>query len=255
LRLLLNRDCYESIFIGCKFSFCFIYVICFNCAILMKDSIKINTPDCCVCDSMETALFLSINSQDYWRCENCSATFLDPKHYLLPQKEHARYLEHNNDPADKGYRRFLSKLVNPLLQKLDSGLDGLDYGCGPGPVLAQMLCESGLNVELFDPFFFNDQTLLERKYDFITCTETIEHFNHPAKEFARFQKMLRPGGWLALMTCFQTDDASFSSWHYRRDQTHVVFYRESTLKHIAQSLGWSCEIPCKDVALMKKPLK
>ncbi len=32
---------------------------------------------------------------------------------------------------------------------------------------------------------------------------------------------------------------------------HVL---EATLRHIAQSYGWSCEIPVKDVALMQKPL-
>jgi len=65
--------------------------------------------------------------------------------------------------------------------------------------------------------------------------------------------MLHPGGWLALMTCFQTDDARFANWHYRRDPTHVVFYREATFRHIARLLGWQCEIPCKDVVLMQKP--
>lgn len=37
------------------------------------------------------------------------------------------------------------------------------------------------------------------------------------------------------------------------DLTHVVFYRAETLRHIAHTLGWRCEIPAKDVALMHKP--
>jgi len=64
--------------------------------------------------------------------------------------------------------------------------------------------------------------------------------------------LVRPGGWLAVMTCFQTDDARFADWHYRRDPTHVVFYRDVTLRHIAQRRGFDCEIPVKDVALMRK---
>jgi hypothetical protein len=55
------------------------------------------------------------------------------------------------------------------------------------------------------------------------------------------------------MTCFQTDDARFGSWHYRRDPTHVIFYREETMRHLADLFGWTCEIPEKDVALMRKP--
>jgi 2-polyprenyl-3-methyl-5-hydroxy-6-metoxy-1,4-benzoquinol methylase len=182
------------------------------------------------------------------------ATFMDPTQWLSPEMECAQYLEHKNDLSDTGYRKFLSKLATPLLKRLASGKDGLDYGCGPGPVLAQILSGAGHNMSLFDPFFYPAQNLLDRLYDFITCTETIEHFHRPAEEFARFEQMLRSGGWLAVMTCFQTDDSRFSSWHYRRDPTHVVFYREETLRHIARSYGWSCEIPVKNVALMQKPL-
>lgn len=189
----------------------------------------------------------------YWRCGVCQATFLDPAQRLSSEEEHARYRHHQNDPADKKYRRFLSKLADPLLQRLSPQAKGLDYGCGPGPALACMLREAGHRVRLFDPLFFPDPEPLTDLYDFITCTETIEHFHQPAEEFARFDRMLRPGGWLALMTSFLTDDDHFASWHYRRDPTHVVFYRDATLRHIAHRFGWSCEIPLKDVAFMQKP--
>jgi hypothetical protein len=66
-------------------------------------------------------------------------------------------------------------------------------------------------------------------------------------------RLVRPGGWLAIMTCFLTDDDRFRDWHYRTDPTHVVFYREATLRHLAGSRGWSCEVPAKDVALMRRP--
>ncbi|MFH1984273.1 MAG: class I SAM-dependent methyltransferase [Pseudomonadota bacterium] len=179
---------------------------------------------------------------------------LDPAQWLSASAEYEHYLAHENDPADAGYRRFLSKLAAPLLERLPAGREGLDYGCGPGSALARMLTEAGHRLTLFDPFFAPDRTVLDKHYDFITCTETIEHFHRPAEEFARFEQMLRPGGWLALMTCFQTDDARFPSWHYRRDPTHVLFYREVTLRRIARTFGWSCQIPVKDVALMQKPL-
>jgi 2-polyprenyl-3-methyl-5-hydroxy-6-metoxy-1,4-benzoquinol methylase len=95
--------------------------------------------------------------------------------------------------------------------------------------------------------------VLNAHYDFITCTEVAEHFRTPAEEFDQLGAMLRPGGWLALMTTFQTEDARFANWHYRMDPTHVVFYRAATLAHIAASRGWTCEIPRKDVALMQVP--
>ena len=54
------------------------------------------------------------------------------------------------------------------------------------------------------------------------------------------------------MTTFQTDDERFEHWRYRRDPTHVVFYRAKTFEIIAEQRGWSCEIPRKDVALFRK---
>jgi 2-polyprenyl-3-methyl-5-hydroxy-6-metoxy-1,4-benzoquinol methylase len=182
------------------------------------------------------------------------ATLLDKANWLPADMEQEQYLKHQNNLDDSGYRRFLSKITDPLLNKLSPASEGLDYGCGPGPALAHMLSGAGHTVSLFDPFFYPEKTRLGRRYDFITCTETIEHFHLPAVEFERFDSILRPGGWLAVMTCFQNDDSRFPSWHYRRDPTHVVFYREETLRHIAGSFNWSCEIPVKDVALMQKPL-
>lgn len=208
---------------------------------------------CIVCETLSAGLFMAVASRSYLRCSACQATFLDPAHRVSTEEEHLRYRRHHNDPVDEGYRRFLAKLAEPLLQRLSPQAKGLDYGCGPGPALACMLGEAGQRMTLFDPLFFPDPEVLDDLYDFITCTETIEHFHRPAEEFARFDRMLRPGGWLALMTCFQTDDHRFASWHYRRDMTHVVFYREETLRHIARRFGWSCEIPVKDVALMQKP--
>ena len=174
--------------------------------------------------------------------------------HVEPEREQAEYRLHDNDAAQAGYRRFLTQLAQPLLQRLPPQQHGLDYGCGPGPVLAAMLREAGHSVALYDPFFAPDRAVLNATYDFITCTEVAEHFHTPAAEFRRLDGLLKPGGWLALMTCFQTDDARFAQWHYRRDPTHVVFYREATLRYVAARIGWECEVPVANVALMRKGL-
>jgi len=181
------------------------------------------------------------------------ATFLLPGQRLAADAERAHYGHHRNDPDDPRYRAFLSKLAAPLLARLAGPSRGLDYGCGPGPALAAMLREAGHEVALYDPFFAPCRAPLDATYDFVACTETAEHFFRPADEFDRLGALLRHGGWLAVMTCFQTDDARFAAWRYRADPTHVVFYREATLRHIARARGWSCEIPVKDVALMQRP--
>lgn len=195
-----------------------------------------------------------MGARDYQRCTNCEATFLDPAHFLNTAQARAEYEQHRNTPGDTGYVQFLRRVATPLLAQLPPGRLGLDYGCGPGPVLAQLLRDAGHTVRLYDPLFTPDTAALECRYDFITCTEVIEHFHAPADEFRRLDGLLHPGGWLALTTCFQTDDARFAQWHYRRDPTHVVFYREATLAHIARRHGWAMSVPQRNVALMHKPV-
>ena len=42
--------------------------------------------------------------------------------------------------------RFLGRLAEPLVERLDPGASGLDFGCGPGPALAAMLTRRGYTV-------------------------------------------------------------------------------------------------------------
>jgi hypothetical protein len=56
---------------------------------------------------------------------------------------------------DVGYRRFLSQLADPLLQRLacstmstttTTTYRGLDYGCGPGPALVGLHSLPGVGL-------------------------------------------------------------------------------------------------------------
>jgi len=215
---------------------------------------SINSKDlaCVVCQAHSVRLLINVDDRTYHRCDRCDATFLDPAQLPGSDEERAHYATHENDPADLRYRTFLSRLSVPLLERLRPGLSGLDYGCGPGPALAQMMREAGHSMTTYDPFFAADQATLEMSYDFVTCTEVVEHFHTPFAEFRQLDQLLRPGGWLGVMTMFQTQDARFANWHYRKDSTHVVFYRETTMQRIAEDLGWSCEIPAQNIALFRK---
>lgn len=208
---------------------------------------------CLVCEQPACRRFACVDTRWYWRCDACEATFLDPASHPSREQELAEYLLHQNHPADAGYRHYLQPLIQPLLQHLSPASRGLDYGCGPGSALAAVLREAGHDVVLYDPFFHCDRTPLDDRYDFVVCAEVVEHFHRPHEEFSKLDKLLRPGGVLGLMTRFLTDQTDFAQWHYRRDPTHVVFYREPTLRQMAQRFGWRCEIPCVNVALLTKP--
>ena len=185
---------------------------------------------CIVCKNSNTEVFSHFDDKKYWRCGTCKAIYLDKRNYINGKEEYAHYLTHNNDIEDERYKLFLSKLMNPLIKELKENSTGLDYGCGPGPALAKMLEEIGHKIYVYDPFFFPIHENLSKKYDFICCTETIEHFHDPYKEFHNFNELIINKGVIGLMTNFYTDDNLFEDWYYRKDPTHVaVSYTHLTL--------------------------
>ena len=101
--------------------------------------------------------FMTVAARRYYCCPTCQARFLDPADFLSVAQERAHYQTHQNLVYDSGYRRFLSKLVEPLLQRVPPGAQGLDYGCGPGPALAAMLQEAEHSVAVYDPCFAPDR--------------------------------------------------------------------------------------------------
>ncbi len=208
---------------------------------------------CPLCGTGGAAAFARVGGDRYHRCDRCALVFLDPAAHLDAARERARYETHENDAADPGYRAFLDRLAVPLAARLDLGARGLDYGSGPGPTLSVMLGERGFPTAVYDPFFAPDEEVLRATYDFVTCTETAEHFFEPAVEFERFDALLRPGGWLGLMTGLFTEDIDFETWWYVRDPTHVAFYAPETLRWIAGRFAWDLETPADNVALFRKP--
>jgi len=116
-----------------------------------------------------------------------------------------------------------------------------------------MLTERGFPTALYDPFFAPDPAPLAETYDFVVCTETAEHFFDPRAEFDRLDGLLRPGGWLGVMTEVVDDARPFGEWRYARDPTHACFYRDETLAWIARAYRWRLERPHRNVALFRKP--
>ena len=158
--------------------------------------------------------------------------FVPPAAWPDAAAEKARYDQHRNDPADPAYRRFLGRLAGPLVARVAPGAEGLDFGCGPGPALAAMLGEHGLKVALYDPFYAPDRSALGRTYDFVTATEVLEHLHRPAETLDLLFGLLKPGGWLGVMTKPVRPPEALDAWRYARDPTHVCFYSGETFAYI-----------------------
>lgn len=216
---------------------------------------KISFLHCPLCKNTEGCNhFYSDRYRDYYKCSHCDLIHVPSSQHLSPEAERAEYDKHQNSPIDINYRKFLSRLFTPLAIRLGPASYGLDFGSGPGPTLSLMFEEAGHQMNLFDPFYAPEKQVLTSQYDFITASEVVEHIYDPAIELARLWSILKPGGWLGIMTKLVLDQDAFSRWHYKNDLTHICFFSSKTMDWLAQQ--WQAKLLKigKDVLLFQKPL-
>jgi len=204
---------------------------------------------CRLCSSENTGPFAYANNRDYLRCHQCDLVFVTQSQLPDLATERAEYRLHQNDPNDQRYCAHLAKLTTPLVKDLPKTAKGLDFGCGPGPTISVMLGEQGYEVADYDPAFYADEALLRENYDFISCTEVVEHFHNPARDFALLAGLLKPGGRLGIMTQLLNDEIDFKSWYYTREISHVAFYSVATMAWIGERFGWRVEGLGNDVVI------
>ncbi|MCW8128278.1 class I SAM-dependent methyltransferase [Microbulbifer halophilus] len=190
--------------------------------------------------------------RSYHQCAGCALVFVPAEYHLSPADEQAYYELHENSLEDAGYRRFLGRCAEPLLEQLRPRSRGLDFGCGPAPLLARMLVEAGHRVELYDTYFAPDSGAVERDYDFVVATEVVEHLADPAGELQWLWERLRPGGLMALMTKLVISRERFANWHYIRDPTHICFFSVQTFRWLAERFSAELQFAGSDVIFLRK---
>lgn len=197
-----------------------------------KDLIK-----CLLCSSENHEFFFKDKFRAYRRCNVCSIIFVPKEFHVSKKSEKARYEEHNNNADDPGYRQFLERITKPIKERFAKGAKGLDFGCGTTTLLADILEDDGFEMEVFDPFYKKDQSVLDKRYDFIVSTEVIEHLNNPLQEIKMLRSMSNKNGLIAIMTQPFDDSIDFKTWHYKNDRTHIGFYSIETFDWLANELG------------------
>jgi len=207
--------------------------------------------NCPLCNA-PADFFVRTSLRDWHQCSRCALRFVPAAQHPPAEVEKARYDLHRNDPADSGYVAYLSRLFLPLRERLSPGACGLDYGSGSAPVLARLFTDAGFTCEPYDVFYAPETGRLASQYDFLACSEAIEHFFHPREEFERFLKLVRPGGWIGIMTQLYDEAAQpFDQWHYTRDVTHVCIFARATFQWLEKRYGLSAEYHPRGVVLFR----
>lgn len=149
----------------------------------------------------------------------------------MPSEERAHYLTHENTPESAGYVRFLRRALDPALPYLEPGMQGVDWGSGPGPTLSGLVRSAGYACHDYDPVF--GPHTLSPPYDFIFATECIEHMHLPGRDLAHLVSCLSPGGLFIAMTECWESPLRFPAWRYARDPTHTSFFHRRTFTWLA----------------------
>lgn len=192
---------------------------------------------CPLCNGKSDSFYNS-NTQHFFQCQTCFGIFRDPKTFLNNIEEEKRYLHHKNSMDDIGYIKFADPIISFVKKHCNINQKGLDFGAGHTPVISEILKADQFQVKIYDPFFFNNQSLLNHKYDFITSCEVIEHFYKPLKEFTLLYNLLKPEGVLICMTMVYDKTIDFAAWFYKNEPTHVFIYQKETFLWIKNHFGY-----------------
>ncbi len=172
---------------------------------------------------------------------------------MSAEAEKARYDHHQNDADDEGYRQHLKRMSAPLIAALPPGATGLDFGCGPCPLLQTMLVEAGFETVVHDPFYAPNEAALLERHDFITATEVVEHLGAPGAQLDRLWQQIHPGGTLAIMTRLRSPRRRFEEWHYKNDPTHIAFFSRETIDYLGARWHIEPQLLDVDVIFFQKP--
>lgn len=211
-----------------------------------------SSPACPLC-AHSRSYPLPVAGKRYHRCLGCELVWLDAADHLDAGAEKAVYDDHDNRVEDPGYRRFLLRAFGEVLSRMPPPASGLDFGCGPGPALIAMGREAGYQMAGYDKFYADEPELLNRRYDFITSTEVVEHLADPGAVLDGLWACLHSGGLLVLQTQRVLGDERFMAWRYRQDPTHITFFAEASFRALAARWRAGVEFPHQDVVVFTKP--
>lgn len=204
----------------------------------MKEKVGLIVDKCIICQSQVEATYDEKLDLTFYRCLHCEFVHQDPTTHVDGVKEKEQYDFHDNSFENEGYVDYLTKFMDSYVVPLNKAGAALDFGSGPGPVLSELLKKHFELVLHYDPYYHPDESYKKKTFDVITSTEVAEHFSDPLKEFRHLKSLLREDGYLVIMTSFRTMDMEeFLGWWYRRDSTHISFYRVKTFEEIARQLG------------------
>jgi SAM-dependent methyltransferase len=124
----------------------------------------------------------------------------------------------------------------------------LDFGCGGGFMLANLICTKKLGVEI-NPFARNEakangievfecvEAVPESSVDIVISNHALEHVHDPLSELRKIRRALRPGGRLVLVTPFER----IARWQPGDINQHLYTWSPLNLGNLVSLAGFEVE--------------
>ena len=194
---------------------------------------------CKICHADVTLLNDSKKGLSYYRCCSCGFLYLDDKFIVNNEREKSQYAMHKNSFESLGYVKMFEDFIEKAILPYEKDINNvLEFGCGSGPVLAELLRRNGLTVDIYDLYFYPEKVYEGKQYDLITSTEVFEHLKNPVEVLKMLVEHTNDHGYIILMTKFPPkEDKAFLAWWYRRDPTHISFFTPKSFEVMAEKLG------------------
>jgi 2-polyprenyl-3-methyl-5-hydroxy-6-metoxy-1,4-benzoquinol methylase len=177
-----------------------------------------------------------------WRCPRCRGIHardpVDLAHYYADYPTFPESVEPRLRPA---YANLLARLTEAGLGKGDRILD---FGCGSGALVRFLRSRGYEHTRGYDAYAraFADPSALEARYDCVISQDVIEHVDSPRELLQRFDRLVVPGGLIAI----GTPDAAAIDLSDPEGYVHALhapYHRHiltsDALREHAAALGWS----------------
>ncbi len=194
---------------------------------------------CKICQGMTSKMEDQKKSLCYYRCHHCGFIYLDDVHLIDEPSEKKHYEQHNNSFESLGYVKMFEDFIDVAVVPYEKNIKRvMDFGCGRGPVLAELLRRRGMEVDKYDLYFYPEKVYEGKAYELIVSTEVFEHLQEPLKILKLLSDHTVTNGYIVLMTRFPPqEDEAFIGWWYRRDVTHISFFTPKSFEVMAEKTG------------------